>query len=225
MQADSTRLVLFDAYGTLFDIASPVRESAARLGEKAAALVVLWRRKQLEYTWLRTLMGRYETFDRVTADALRFALASLGASNADLEARLLASYDGVRAYPDVSGTVAALAGMGIASGILSNGTPAMLASALEANGLAASFSHVLSVETAGRYKPDPAVYALASSESGLLEEAIVFVSANAWDVAGASSFGLRVVWLNRDGAPPEELPGTPIAVLSSLAELPPLLQG
>ncbi len=209
---------------TLFDIASPVRESAARLGEKAAALVPLWRRKQLEYTWLRSLMGRYEPFDRVTADALRFALASLGVDEAGLEAELLASYERIAAYADVAETVAALARAGIASGILSNGTPAMLASALEASRLGAAFSPVLSVETVGRYKPDPRVYALAASESGIPQQQIVFVSANAWDVAGASSFGLRVVWLNRDGGSREELPGTPIAVVSSLSELPSLLR-
>jgi 2-haloacid dehalogenase len=214
------RLCLFDAYGTLFDLASPVRESAARVGARAAELVLLWRRKQLEYTWLRSLMGRYEPFDRVTADALRFALESLGLADAELEAALLGSYERVAAYPDVPATAKALASADVACGILSNGTPAMLASALEASGLASAFAPILSVESVGVYKPDPRVYALASSATGVRREEIVFISANAWDAAGAAAFGLSVVWLNRDGAPRERLPGAPAAVISSLAELP-----
>jgi len=126
----------------------------------------------------------------------------------------------VEAFPDVAPTLEVLTRTGLTSGMLSNGTPAMLASALEASGLVSSFAHVLSVESVGRYKPDPRFYALATSQTGVPLERIVFVSANAWDVAGASSFGLRVVWLNREGAPREELPGKRAAVMTSLSELP-----
>lgn len=221
--APRPRLCLFDAYGTLFDLTSVVRREAERLGPRAGELLALWRRKQLEYSWLRSLMGKHAPFDVVTAEALRFALASLGIADAALEAALLGSYARVAAYPDAAATVAALGRAGIDCGILSNGTPAMLRSALEASGLASAFAPVLSVEAVGVYKPDPRVYAMAASATGVPREETVFVSANGWDVAGASSFGLRVVWLNRDGAPREGLPGEPAAVAASLSELPALL--
>ena len=217
------RLCLFDAYGTVFDLTSVVRREAERLGPRAGELLALWRRKQLEYSWLRSLMGKHAPFDVVTADALRFALAALAISDAELEGRLLGSYERVAAYPDAGAAVAALTRAGVGCGILSNGTPAMLASALGASGLGSAFAPVLSVEAVGVYKPDPRVYAMAASATGVPREETLFVSANGWDVAGASSFGLRVVWLNRDGAPREGLPGTPVAVAKSLSELPALV--
>jgi 2-haloacid dehalogenase len=213
------RLALFDAYGTVFDLNSVVRRETAALGARAAELLALWRRKQLEYSWLRTLMGKHAPFDAVTADALRYALAALGIADTELEKRLLASYERVAPYPDAADAVATLTSAGIACGILSNGTPAMLAKVLEASGLASAFAPVLSVESVGRYKPDGAVYALAESATGVPRAESVFVSANGWDVAGAASFGLDVVWLNRDGAPRENLPGEPVAILTSLSEL------
>ncbi|HKM54103.1 MAG TPA: haloacid dehalogenase type II [Isosphaeraceae bacterium] len=220
MLASRYRLCLFDAYGTLFDLSSVAQRSAARLGERAPALLALWRQKQLEYTWLRTLMQRHAPFDQVTADALHHALESLGISDSDLAGELLAGYLSVAPYPEVPATLAALEQAGIARGILSNGTPAMLNGALRASGLEFYFRHVLSVESVGCYKPDPRVYALAVSETGTSLEEIVFVSANAWDVAGAASFGLRVVWVNRTRAGSERLPGAPVATISSLADLP-----
>jgi 2-haloacid dehalogenase len=217
------RLCLFDAYGTLFDLTSVVRRESGRLGTRADELLALWRRKQLEYSWLRSLMGKHAPFDVVTAEALRFALASLRIDDAALEAALLSSYARVAAYPDAAATLEALAGAGIDCGILSNGTPAMLETALAASGLKTAFTAVLSVESVGVYKPDPRVYAIGAAATGVPREETAFVSANAWDVAGAASFGLRVVWLNRDGAPREGLPGEPAAVASSLSEVPALL--
>jgi 2-haloacid dehalogenase len=213
------RLALFDAYGTVFDLASVVERETAALGARAPELLALWRKKQLEYSWLRTVMGRHAPFDDVTADALRYAAATLGIADPGLEARLLSSYERVAPYPDAAAALSALARAGVTCGILSNGTPSMLGKALEASRLEAAFTHVLSVESVGRYKPDAGVYALAESATGVPRGDSVFVSANGWDVAGAATFGLRVVWLNRDGAPREGLPGDPVAVVRSLDEV------
>ncbi|MBV8487305.1 MAG: haloacid dehalogenase type II [Planctomycetaceae bacterium] len=225
MAPSRCRLCLFDAYGTLFDLSSVAQRGAARLVERAPALLALWRQKQLEYTWLRTLMQRHVPFDQVTADALHYALESLGISDSELPGELLAGYLSVAPYPEVPAMLAALEQASIARGILSNGTPAMLQSALRNSGLEPSFRHVLSVESVACYKPDPRVYTLATSETGTSLEEIAFVSSNAWDVAGAASFGLRVIWVNRSKAAPERLPGTPAATISSLTELPGILGG
>ena len=215
----STRICLFDAYGTLFNLESVVAASAARLGSLASALLRLWRQKQLEYTWLRTLMHRHAPFDQVTAEALGYTLRALDIADPGLAKELLESYDRVSPYPDVVTAIEALGRGGIKSGILSNGTPAMLRSALGASGIERLFSYVISVETTGCYKPDPRVYALAASETGSAKETIVFVSSNPWDVAGAVASGLRVIWVNRGDAPPEALPGKPAATIRSLSEL------
>jgi 2-haloacid dehalogenase len=225
MAASRCRLCLFDAYGTLFDLNSVALRSALRLGDRAPALLALWRQKQLEYTWLRTLMQRHAPFDQVTADALEYALETLGISDSELPGDLLAGFLSVAPYPEVPATLAALDQAGIVRGIVSNGTPAMLKSALRASGLESQFRHVLSVESVGCYKPDPRVYTLAVSETGTSLEEIVFVSSNAWDVAGAASFGLRVVWVNRAKAGSERLPSAPAATITSLAELPGILAG
>jgi 2-haloacid dehalogenase len=225
MAAPRCRLCLFDAYGTLFDLSSVAQRSASRLGDRALALLALWRQKQLEYTWLRSLMQRHAPFDQVTADALDYALETLGISDSELPGELLAGYLSVSPYPEVPATLAALDQAGIVRGILSNGTPAMLESALRASGMESYFRHVLSVESVRCYKPDPRVYTLAVSETGTSLEEIVFVSSNAWDVAGAASFGLRVVWVNRTKAGSERLPSAPAATISSLAQLPGILAG
>ncbi len=170
-------------------------------------------------------MQRHAPFDQVTADALHYALETLGISDSELPGELLASYLSVAPYPEVPATLAALDQAGIVRGILSNGTPAMLESALRASGLESYFRHVLSVESVGCYKPDPRVYTLAVSETGTSLEEIVFVSSNAWDVAGAASFGLRVVWVNRTKAGSERLPSAPATTITSLAELPGIVAG
>ncbi len=219
MSATLPRLCLFDAYGTLFDLESVVAGVVHRVGDAAPSLSRLWRQKQLEYTWLRTLMDRYAPFDEVTADALRYALAILGIVDPSLEAALLASYGRVAPYPEVPAALHALRGAGVACGVLSNGTPAMLESALGAGRLTEFFAHVLSVDAVRRYKPDPRVYELGVASTGVPKEEIAFVSSNPWDAAGAASFGFRVVWVNRAGAPAEPLPGRPWAVVDSLAGL------
>jgi 2-haloacid dehalogenase len=215
----------FDAYGTLFDLGSVVEGSAARLGEKAPHLLALWRQKQLEATWLRSLMRRHEPFDAVTASALRFAMAELGVDDPGLERDLLGGFRTVSPYSDVRPALESLRRAGVRCAVLSNGTPSMLEAALAASGLGPLLDPVLSVEAVGIYKPDPRVYALLERAAGLPRPRIAFVSANRWDVGGAASYGLSVVWVNRAGARPEPLPGEPMAEIQSLFRLPELLAG
>jgi 2-haloacid dehalogenase len=209
---------VFDAYGTLFDVHSVV-EAGRVLTADPLALSVLWRQKQLEYTWLRSLMGRYEDFWVVTEAALRYSVKRLGltASDADL-ARLMNAYHTLACFPEVPEALARLAGRPRA--ILSNGAPRMLAAAVSSSRLDRLIEHVISVDRVKIYKPAPAVYALGPSTLGVPAEELLFVSSNAWDVAGAKAFGYRVAWCNRVGAPEEELGVRADYVVSNLTELP-----
>lgn len=219
---------VFDAYGTLFDVNSAVAAHRDQLGPPADAVSTTWRSKQLEYTWLRSLMGRHADFWEVTEEALAFALERHGIDSAPsaqpgLRAALMQAYLQLSPYPEVTTTLQALEQRGVRLAILSNGTPAMLEAAVANAGLAARFEAVLSVEAVGVYKPDRRVYQLAVEQLGLPREQILFLSSNAWDVAGAASFGFRVVWVNRFGQPRERLPGEPVAQLADLDGLPALL--
>jgi 2-haloacid dehalogenase len=201
------RAFVFDAYGTLFDVHSVV-EAAREITSDPHALSNLWRQKQLEYTWLRSLMGRYDDFWVVTGQALRFALRRLGiaAAEAQVEA-LMNAYLTLAAFSDVPAALRALPGMPLA--ILSNGSPMMLERAVRSSGLAGAFAHVLSVDEVRVYKPSPRVYELAPRALGVAPAEIVFVSSNAWDVAGAAAFGFTTCWCNRSNAPAEELQPAP----------------
>ncbi len=214
---------VFDAYGTLVDFNSAVERSRDRLGGKADALGELWRRKQLEYTWLRSLMNRYEDFWRVTGDALDYSLDALGIDDAALRDDLMALYRNIEPYPEAAATLAALKAAGMRTAILSNGSPEMLAAAAESAGLAGLLDDLISVHAAGIYKPHASVYQLAVDRIGVAAERICFQSANAWDIAGAATFGFHAVWINRAGQPTERLPDGPAAELDSLAGLPALL--
>ncbi len=211
---------VFDAYGTLFDVHSAVGRHRARLGEAAEAISALWRSKQLEYSWLRSLMGRHADFWRVTGDALDFALDTHGLNDAMLRGDLLAAYRELSCYPEVPRVLARLREAGVRCAILSNGSPEMLRAAVTSAGLEGLLEAVLSVEEVGIFKPDPRVYQLAVDRLAVPASAISFQSSNAWDAAGAASFGFRVVWVNRFGQRPERL-GYPADVeLSSLEGLP-----
>ncbi len=219
-----TRACVFDAYGTLFDVHSAVRRHETALGDDAHAVSALWRGKQLEYTWLRTLMGAHADFRTVTADALDVALARFGhGEDAALRDRLLAAYRDLAAYPEVTATLETLRAHGRRTAILSNGAPEMLEAAVATAGIGGLVDAVVSVEEVGVYKPRPEVYDLASTRLGLALEEICFVSANGWDAHGAAHHGLRVVWINRFDQPADRLPGTPLAVIRTLDQLPPLL--
>jgi 2-haloacid dehalogenase len=215
--------VAFDAYGTLFDVASAAAAAKDALGEKWAPLAELWRAKQLQYTWLRSLMGRHADFRRVTGDALDFALEAHGVADAALRERLMALYDRLAAYPEVPAALARLKAGGVKLAILSNGSPEMLASAAGNAGIAGLLDAVLSVEQVGVYKPHPSVYRLAVDRLGVPKDKIGFVSSNGWDAFGAKSFGLKVVWCNRAGQPKERIPAEPDAEVKDLAGVPPLL--
>jgi 2-haloacid dehalogenase len=214
---------VFDAYGTLLDINAAVRAEAAVLGTRAEELSALWRRKQLEYSWLRSLMRRHADFGQVTAEALDVSLETLGLGDDALRGRLLAAYRTLAPYPEVPAVLATLKRHGVPTAILSNGSPSMLADAVARAGIADVLDHVLSVEEVGMFKPAPEVYRLATSRLGLAAREIAFLSSNGWDVHGAASFGCRTLWVNRGGAPDERLPGAPAGVLRTLAELPILL--
>ena len=217
------RACAFDAYGTLFDVHSAVGRHIGRLGSEAADISTLWRTKQLEYTWLRSLMQRHADFWQVTQDALDFALDSHGIVDAELRRDLLDAYLQLECYPEVVATLQELRDDGVRLAILSNGSPMMLERAAIHAGIAPLFETMLSVEQVGVFKVDRRVYQLATDFFRVPAESICFLSSNAWDVAGAASFGLTVAWVNRFGQKPERLPGTPVAEIISLAELPKLL--
>ncbi len=207
--------VAFDLYGTLAEIAS-VGRAAAEVTEDPAALVDLWRQKQLEYTWLRSLMGRYQDFWATTGDALDYSLDRLGITVAQpTRAELLEAWLAVRVYPEVPAALDALAPRPLA--VLSNGNPEMLEACLATAGIRDRFEHVLSVHEVGVFKPHPAVYELAVEAFGLPAERILFVSSNPWDAAGARTFGFPVAWVNRMGLPFERLGTTPDLVVADLA--------
>ena len=214
---------VFDAYGTLFDYNTAAGRHSAVLGEKAAPLADLWRLKQLQYTWLRSLMGRYTGFWQVTGEALDFAMGELGIEDEALRANLMEAYLTLDTYPEVQETLATLRAHGLRTAILSNGESGMLDAAVEAAGIADSLDAVLSVEEVGIYKPHPSVYQLVVDGLGVEAANVSFQSSNAWDANGAAAFGFRVAWCNRFGQGKERVPEAPDAEIATLAELPALL--
>ena len=217
------RACVFDAYGTVFDINAAAERARPRLGDAADALSAAWRAKQMEYTWLMSLMGRHVDFWSITGWALDYALDQTGIPPAGLRDELMDQYRVLDAYPDARATLQTLKRAGLATAILSNGTPDMLHSATENAGLRDLLDLVLSVESVGIFKPHPKVYQLAVDRLGVDRRQICFVSSNGWDVAGAASFGFRVVWVNRVGRPTERLPTGPEAALPDLSALPGLI--
>ena len=214
--------LVFDAYGTLFDVHSITATAESIWPGKGAALSQLWRTKQLEYTWLRSLMGRYEDFAHVTESALRYACATLKLPLDDAKrAQLLKSYLHLATFPEVGEALGRLRGIRLA--ILSNGSPAMLEPVVFNAGLHGLITDVLSVDEAKIFKPDPRVYRIAVDRLGVPAKAIGFVSSNCWDAIGAKAFGFRTFWVNRAGAPVDELGVRPDHELASLADLPALV--
>jgi 2-haloacid dehalogenase len=214
--------VFFDAYGTLFDL-SGVATACAAISPRPDVFVAEWRRRQLEYSWLRSLMGRYADFEQISADALAATAEAEGVGlDGPTHRRLLATWLRPSPFPDVPGALDVLSQHPQVAGrlgILSNGSPAMLATVLDHTGLTSRFRWVLSVDVVRTYKPSPAVYDLAVRASGLPRERILFVSSNAWDIAGAAAFGFHAGWLNRAGATPERLGGAPDHIISTLGEV------
>ncbi len=217
---EGVRACVFDAYGTLFDVHAPIARLAAEIGPKADDISQLWRRKQLEYSWLRSLMGVHADFWHVTGDALDYALEVHGVSEPGLRDEIMALYLKLEAYPDVMETLEAVKARNQRTAILSNGSPSMLDSAVRSAGLEKLFDFVLSVEDVGIYKPSRRVYRLAMQKLQLQDApSICFVSANTWDAQAAAQFGFQVVRVDRFGAKDDRIPGRPSAVIGSLSEL------
>jgi len=211
---------VFDAYGTLFDPLSLRKRADELFPGRGAELCQLWRAKQLEYSWLRTLMQRYRDFWQITKDALAFACKALQLSCTEQQRDdLLDGYLRLETFPDVAGALRRLSAHRLA--ILSNGSPQMLRAVVESNGLASLFQFILSVDALQLFKPHPAVYQLAVDQLRLPKESIAFISSNYWDIAGAASFGFQTFWLNRSQLPADELGVTPTQILQALTDLQP----
>ena len=217
------RACVFDAYGTLFDFASAVKTCDGVPEDQRSALTSLWREKQLNYTWLRSLQGLYVPFDKVTSDALEFALDALSLDAAKLKPRLMELYFELTPFPEVCEVLDSLRSRGFQTAILSNGSTSMLEALVSHADLDGAFDAVLSVDAVGVFKPHPSVYQYALDVLGAPANAVSFQSANGWDAFAASAFGMRVVWCNRSRQKRERLPGEPDFEVETLAELPALL--
>ena len=214
---------VFDAYGTLFDVHSAAARMRDELGEKADALSDMWRFKQLQYTWLRSLMGRHEDFWQVTGYALDYSMRALDMENDSLRAKLMEHYLQLEAYPDVIDVLTRLKDAGKKTAILSNGEPSMLIAAAKSANIYSLLDGVFSIEKVGIFKPHPSTYQIAVDELKVAANHISFQSSNGWDAHGAAAFGFVVAWVNRFDQPQENLPAAPHAEINALSELPGLL--
>jgi 2-haloacid dehalogenase len=218
--------VIFDAYGTLFDVAAAARECAAEPGREAFAakwqkLAGDWRLKQLQYTWLRALADAHEDFWIVTQEGLDWALEANGlAGDAELRARLLALYWELTAYAEVPAMLAALKAQELNTAILSNGSPDMLNGAVQSAGVGDVLDDVLSVQDVGIFKPHKSVYDLVLKRFSCAPAEVLFVSSNCWDACAAAGNGFHTVWVNRSGEPMDRLPWQPQVTLPDLTTIP-----
>ena len=221
-------ICIFDAYGTLFDVAAAARRAASEPGREAFAKVWVkvatdWRLKQLQYTWLRAIMDAHTDFWEVTQNGLDYALeASDLSDDTELRERLLALYWELEAYEEVPQMLKDLKAAGLETGILSNGSPDMLSGAVKSAGLKAHFDAVLSVEDVGIFKPDPRIYQMVCDRFDCAPNEVLFVSSNGWDASGATKFGFQTVWVNRAGEPVDRLPWVPKNILKTLHSIPDL---
>ncbi len=222
---------VFDAYGTLFDVSAAARQAAREPGNKHLAecweaVAANWRTKQLSYTWLRAVTGAHTDFWQVTCEALDWALEAAGLDGDDrLRGRLLDLYWQLSAYPEVRQVLHELCSQDFSVAILSNGTSEMLEAAVSAAGLAELVGTILSVESAGVFKPHRSVYELVTCHYGCKPADVLFTSSNGWDASAAAGFGFRSVWVNRAHEPVERLPWKPHAVIENLTGIPELARG
>jgi len=222
---------IFDAYGTLFDVAAAARSAASEPGRETfarhwPAIAEKWRLKQLQYTWLRAVMGEHVGFWQVTQDGLDWALEAEGlGDDTDLRERLLQLYWELEAFPEVPAMLAALKEAGKDTAILSNGAPDMLDGAVKSAGIGALLDDVLSVESVGIFKPARVVYDLVGQRFGCAPEEVLFVSSNGWDACAAAGYGFNTVWVNRAGDPVDRLPAAPDRQLTDLSGIPDLARG
>jgi 2-haloacid dehalogenase len=207
---------VFDAYGTLFDVHAAVRRHAGEIGPDGQLLSEIWRAKQLEYSWVRTLMGAYQDFWQLTEQALDFAFARVPSADRSMRQTLLDAYWRLDCYPEVPRVLKALKAGGARTAILSNGSPRMLEAAVASSALEGFIDEVFSVDALSRFKTDPAVYDMVTTSWRLYPAKVSFQSSNRWDVAGAARFGFRTVWINRAGQPDEYRDLPPSVILPSL---------
>jgi len=210
---------VFDAYGTLFDVHSAVMRHEGEIGPQAESFSALWRLKQLEYSWILSLAGRFSDFWTLTERALDYAFACHPGVDRTLRQKLLAAYRELDAYPEVPAALRRLRARGVRTAILSNGEPSMLADAVASAGLGGLLDEVFSVSSVGVFKTAPRAYAQLLGPLDAKPKEIAFVSSNRWDIAGAAAFGLTPVWVNRSGAPDEYQDLAPAAVVRSLEEV------
>ncbi len=222
MSLAPAKVCVFDAYGTLFDLASIPETVREELGAKADSLMRIWRRRQLEISWLPLRPGMRADFWRVTEEALDFTMDSMGLDDRGLRKRLMEAWLTLDLYPEAAEVLGRLRKAGYLTAILSNGTVRMLESAVARN-LAGGLDAVLSAESVQRFKPDPLVYQLASTHFGVSPTSVCFVSGNGWDISAAAAFGFQVVWIDRDRTAPEKAPKGARVTVASLTELPAIL--
>ncbi|WP_416795893.1 haloacid dehalogenase type II [Ciceribacter azotifigens] len=215
----STAAYVFDAYGTLFDVHAAVRRHAERAGPDHQIFSEMWRAKQLEYSWVRTLMGAYRDFWSLTEEALDYTFERFPGVDRTLRADLLAAYWTLDCYPEVPAVLKDIKARGARVAILSNGSPLMLAAAVKNAALETVIDDVFSVDTIGLYKTAPAVYEIVTTTYRLYPDAVSFQSSNRWDAAGAKKFGFRTVWVNRSRMPDEYRDFPPDLILPSLESL------
>jgi len=213
------RALVFDAYGTLFDVHSISMACESFFPGKGSELSRLWRAKQLEYTWLRSLMGRYAEFETITKDALIYSCGALGLDfDQSVSSSLMQNYRSLSLFPEVRAALTSLKNCKLA--ILTNGSPSMLNALVENAGIATLFDAVISVDELKIFKPHPSVYALPIQRLTVDAGDIGFVSSNFWDISGAASFGFRTFWINRNNVQPDTLGFQPFAIVRGLDELP-----
>ena len=221
---------VFDAYGTLFDVAAAARIAAAEPGREAFAakwpqIAKDWRLKQLQYTWLRAVADAHTDFWEVTQNGLDYALEAAGLEDAKLRERLLALYWELSAYPEVPAMLQALKDAGMQTAILSNGSPDMLKGAVDSAGIGGLLDDVLSVQDVGVFKPHKYVYDMVGDRFECANSEVLFVSSNGWDAANAAGYGFYTAWVNRAGEPMDRLPWKPQQVMSDLTGIPELAKG
>ena len=216
---------VFDAYGTLFDVTSAARHALANVNPELGQTVAKdWRLKQLQYTWIRAITHEHADFWQVTCDSLDWALEQSGLLNDDqLRNSMLSLFRKLDAYPEVEKLMFTLSSLKINIAILSNGSPNMLKTAVEAAGVENYIDDLLSVEAVGVYKPSPLVYDLVGKRFGCMQEQVLFISSNGWDAAAATGYGFNSVWVNRMQEPVDRLPWKPHYELSDLTGIPDLL--
>lgn len=219
----SIKACVFDAYGTLFSLDFPIEKLDQMTNGRGNVLMNIWRQKQLEYTWLRSLMQSYVNFEEVTKEALSYAMKRLAIEDEYLPSVLLPVYLKANAFPEVPMMLNSLKAAKITTAILSNGTKNMLVAGTENAGITNYIDHVMTVDDIAVFKPDPKVYQMAATTLAVDESVILFISSNPWDIAGASAYGLNTVWVKKANQA-EELPHKANYTIDNISELPSLLK-